>query len=113
MLFADPNAITQPFGDIVRTIGPALLELDISELSPNEISQFSEMLLNDEQLGSQHRRDIKSRLARVEPRPGALQQVPQQDVTAMTKGSRRLSPTQLLIGLIVIVCIIIAGWFGF
>ena len=113
LLFADPNAITQPFGDIVRTIGPALLELDISELSPNEISQFSEMLLNDEQLGSQHRRDIKSRLARVEPRPGALQQVPQQDVTAMTKGSRRLSPTQLLIGLIVIVCIIIAGWFGF
>ena len=113
LLFADPNAITQPFGDIVRTIGPALLELDISELSPNEISQFSEMLLNDEQLGSQHRRDIKSRLARVEPRPGALQQLPQQDVTAMTKGSRRLSPTQLLIGLIVIVCIIIAGWFGF
>ncbi len=113
LLFADPNAITQPFGDIVRTIGPALLELDISELSPNEISQFSEMLLNDEQLGSQHRRDIKSRLARVEPRPGALQQLPQQDVTAMTKGSRRLSPIQLLIGLIVIVCIIIAGWFGF
>ncbi|KJF95715.1 cell division protein DamX [Photobacterium angustum] len=113
LLFADPNAITQPFGDIVRTIGPALLELEISELSPNEISQFSEMLLNDEQLGSQHRRDIKSRLARVEPRPGALQQLPQQDVTAMSQGSRRLPPTQLLIGLIVIVCIIIAGWFGF
>ncbi|MCG3865345.1 MULTISPECIES: AAA family ATPase [unclassified Photobacterium] len=113
LLFAEPDAITQPFGDIVRTIGPALLELEISELSPNEISQFSEMLLNDEQLGSQHRRDIKSRLARVEPRPGALQQLPQQDVTAMSKGSRRLPPTQLLIGLIVIVCIIIAGWFGF
>ncbi|PSV30490.1 AAA family ATPase [Photobacterium sp. GB-72] len=113
LLFADPNAITQPFGDIVRTIGPALLELDISELSPNEISQFSEMLLNDEQLGSQHRRDIKSRLARVEPRPGALQQLPQQDVTAMSQGSRRLPPAQLLIGLIAIVCISIVGWFGF
>ncbi|KJG01293.1 AAA family ATPase [Photobacterium angustum] len=113
LLFADPNAITQSFDDIVRSIGPALLELEISELSPNEISQFSEMLLNDEQLGSQHRRDIKSRLARVEPRPGALQQLPQPDVTDMSKGSRRLPPTQLLIGLIVIVCIIIAGWFGF
>ncbi|EAR54599.1 hypothetical DamX-related protein [Photobacterium sp. SKA34] len=113
LLFADPNVITQPFGDIVRSIGPALLELEINELSPNEISQFSEMLLNDEQLGSQHRRDIKSRLARVEPRPGALQQFPKQDVTAMSKGSRRLPPTQLLLGLIVIVCIIIVGWFGF
>ena len=108
LLFADPNVITQPFGDIVRTIGPALLELEINELSPNEISQFREMLLNDEQLGSQHRRDIKSRLARVDPRPGALQ-----DVTAMSKRSRRLPLTQLLLGLIVIVCIIIVGWFGF
>ncbi|WP_318482481.1 AAA family ATPase [Photobacterium leiognathi] len=113
LLFAEPETIAKPLHDIAQVSGVALLELEISELSAEEVSQFSEMLLGDEQLGAYDRRELKERLSLSQPRPGALQQLPSSDnSTASLHSSPRLSPMKLLVGLVVLLLVTVVGWFG-
>ncbi|MBP2698680.1 AAA family ATPase [Photobacterium lucens] len=113
LLFAEPDTITKPLHDIAQVSGMALLELEISELSAEEVSQFSEMLLGDEQLGAFDRRELKERLSLSQPRPGALQQLPSSDNSmASPHSSPRLSPMKLLVGLVVLLFVTVVGWFG-
>ncbi|WP_305818196.1 AAA family ATPase [Photobacterium leiognathi] len=113
LLFAEPETIAKPLHDIAQVSGMALLELEISELSAEEVSQFSEMLLGDEQLGAYDRRELKERLSSSQPRPGALQQLPSSDnSTVSPNASPRLSPMKLLVGLVVLLFITVVGWFG-
>ncbi|WP_318491405.1 AAA family ATPase [Photobacterium leiognathi] len=113
LLFAEPETIAKPLHDIAQVSGMALLELEISELSAEEVSQFSEMLLGDEQLGAYDRRELKERLSSSQPRPGALQQLPSSDnSTVSSHSSPRLSPMKLLVGLVVLLFVAVVGWFG-
>ncbi|WP_060989487.1 SPOR domain-containing protein [Photobacterium leiognathi] len=113
LLFAEPETIAKPLHDIAQVSGMALLELEISELSAEEVSQFSEMLLGDEQLGAYDRRELKERLSSSQPRPGALQQLPSSDNSAVSPHtSPRLSPMKLLVGLVVLLFLTVVGWFG-
>ncbi|WP_318465105.1 AAA family ATPase [Photobacterium leiognathi] len=113
LLFAEPDTIAKPLHDIAQVSGMALLELEISELSAEEVSQFSEMLLGDEQLGAYDRRELKERLSSFQPRPGALQQLPSSDnSTVSPNASPRLSPMKLLVGLVVLLFLTVVGWFG-
>ncbi|WP_318481556.1 AAA family ATPase [Photobacterium leiognathi] len=113
LLFSEPDTIAKPLHDIAQVSGMALLELEISELSAEEVSQFSEMLLGDEQLGAYDRRELKERLSSSQPRPGALQQLPSSDnSTVSPNASPRLSPMKLLVGLVVLLFITVVGWFG-
>ncbi|WP_305816012.1 AAA family ATPase [Photobacterium leiognathi] len=113
LLFAEPETIAKPLHDIAQASGMALLELEISELSAEEVSQFSEMLLGDEQLGAYDRRELKERLSSSQPRPGALQQLPSSDNSMLSPNtSSRLSPMKLLVGLVVLLFVTVVGWFG-
>ncbi|PSW43515.1 AAA family ATPase [Photobacterium leiognathi] len=113
LLFAEPDTIAKPLYDIAQVSGMALLELEISELSAEEVSQFSEMLLGDEQLGAYDRRELKERLSSSQPRPGALQQLPSSDNSTFSPhSSPRLSPMKLLVGLVVLLFVTVVGWFG-
>ncbi|WP_318499163.1 AAA family ATPase [Photobacterium leiognathi] len=113
LLFAEPDTIAKPLHDIAQVSGMALLELEISELSAEEVSQFSEMLLGDEQLGAYDRRELKERLSSSQPRPGALQQLPSLDNSTVSPNtSSRLSPMKLLVGLVVLLFVTVVGWFG-
>ncbi|WP_305417030.1 AAA family ATPase [Photobacterium leiognathi] len=113
LLFAEPETIAKPLHDIAQVSGMALLELEISELSAEEVSQFSEMLLGDEQLGAYDRRELKDRLSSSQPRPGALQQLPSSDNSTLSPHtSPRLSPMKLLVGLVVLLLVTVVGWFG-
>ncbi|WP_318511981.1 AAA family ATPase [Photobacterium leiognathi] len=113
LLFAEPDTIAKPLHDIAQVSGMALLELEISELSAEEVSQFSEMLLGDEQLGAYDRRELKERLSSSQPRPGALQQLPSSDNSTVSPyTSPRLSPMKLLVGLVVLLFVTVVGWFG-
>ncbi|WP_318475004.1 AAA family ATPase [Photobacterium leiognathi] len=113
LLFAEPETIAKPLHDIAQVSGMALLELEISELSAEEVSQFSEMLLGDEQLGAYDRRELKERLSSSQPRPGALQQLPSSDNSTVSPHvSPRLSPMKLLVGLVVLLFVTVVGWFG-
>ncbi|WP_318506598.1 AAA family ATPase [Photobacterium leiognathi] len=113
LLFAEPETIAKPLHDIAQVSGMALLELEISELSAEEVSQFSEMLLGDEQLGAYDRRELKERLSSSQPRPGALQQLPSSDNSTVSPNtSSRLSPMKLLVGLVVLLFVTVVGWFG-
>ncbi|WP_318439577.1 AAA family ATPase [Photobacterium leiognathi] len=113
LLFAEPETIAKPLHDIAQVSGMALLELEISELSEEEVSQFSEMLLGDEQLGAYDRRELKERLSSSQPLPGALQQLPSLDNSTVSPNtSSRLSPMKLLVGLVVLLFVTVVGWFG-
>ncbi|GAD31026.1 sporulation related domain protein [Photobacterium leiognathi lrivu.4.1] len=113
LLFAEPETIAKPLHDIAQVSGMALLELEISELSAEEVSQFSEMLLGDEQLGAYDRRELKERLSSSQPIPGALQQLPSSDNSMVSQhSSPRLSPMKLLAGLVALLLVTVVGWFG-
>lgn len=109
LLLALPDTLSKPLAALAKQRGSSLLELTISDLSQEEVSQFSEMLLHDEQLGSQARRALKSQLSSVQPRPGALQQLPQQDVAPMTKRTASFSFLPWIIGGLLLITLVVGG----
>lgn len=104
VLFSVPGRLNKSLSQVSHGQAGAPLELEISPLAEPEVQTFVEVMVADEPLDAQGRRWYREQAARCLPLPGELIKLEAEGSCDMeTQDARRLSPTVMLVALIVLI----------
>ncbi|WP_299016857.1 AAA family ATPase [uncultured Photobacterium sp.] len=104
LLFSQSGRLDKCLSRVSHGQGLAPLELDITDLTAQEVQTFVEVIFASDRLDAQERRSLKDKAVASLPTPGALMQLQQMEPTNMAgSSSRKISPMALLVVLLTLV----------
>lgn len=104
LLFSQCGRLDKYLSQVSHGQGMAPLELEITDLTEQEVQTFVEVMFASEQLDANGRRVLRERALTTAPTPGALMQIDHTEQTNMAgSSSRKLSPMALLVVLLAFV----------
>jgi DamX protein len=112
LLFSQTGRLNKYLDQVSHGQGQMPLELEISDLTEQEVQTFVEVVLSSTVLDANGRRELKEKAALAEPKPRALMQLNNTDNNDMANSSSRtLSPLALLVVLLAILTAGVVFWF--
>ncbi|WP_064606122.1 AAA family ATPase [Photobacterium sp. J15] len=112
LLFSQSGKLDKYLSRVSHGQGQAPLELEITDLTEQEVQTFVEVIFASDRLDAPGRRSIKEKAAATAPTPGALMQLQQTEQTNMAgSSSRKISPMLLLVALLALVAAGVAFMF--
>lgn len=111
VLFAHRGELNQTLAHVAHGSGIIPVELDIDDLSQQEVMLFSDMLMTEDGIDAPCRRSLKQRLLMALPRPGVLHNLPQAEGITMNSNISNKPLLPIVIGGVIIV--LIAGGYFF
>jgi DamX protein len=112
LLFSQTGRLNKYLDQVSHGQGQMPLELEISDLTEQEVQTFVEVVLSSNVLDANGRRELKEKAALAEPKPRALMQLNNTDNNDMANSSSRiLSPLALLVVLLAILTAGVVFWF--
>ena len=111
VLFAHRGELNQTLAHVAHGSGIIPVELDIDDLSQQEVMLFSDMLMTEDGVDAPCRRSLKQRLLMALPRPGVLHNLPQAEGITMNSNISNKPLLPIVIGGVIIV--LIAGGYFF
>ncbi|PSW04861.1 SPOR domain-containing protein [Photobacterium lipolyticum] len=104
LLLSQPGRLNKYLDQVSHGQGQVPLELEISDLTEQEVQSFVEVMLSGDQLDANGRRALKEKAAATVARPGALMQLDHTESKDMTNSSSRiLSPAALFVVLLAVI----------
>ncbi|MDX1302587.1 SPOR domain-containing protein [Photobacterium sp.] len=111
LLLSQPGRLNKYLDQVSHGQGQLPLELEISDLTEQEVQSFVEVMLSGDQLDANGRRVLREKAATMAARPGALMQLDHTESKDMTHSSSRiLSPAALFIVLLAVVAAGLVFW---
>ncbi|MEH6532636.1 MAG: AAA family ATPase [Photobacterium frigidiphilum] len=111
LLFSQTGRLNKYLDQVSHGQGQMPLELEISDLTEQEVQTFIEVVLSSDALDANGRRELKEKAALAEPKPRALMQLNNTDNNMANSSSRTLSPLALLVVVLAILTAGIVFWF--
>jgi DamX protein len=111
LLFSQTGRLNKYLDQVSHGQGQMPLELEISDLTEQEVQTFVEVVISSDVLDANGRRELKEKAALAEPKPRALMQLNNTDNNDMANSSPRiLSSPALLVVLLVILSAGLVFW---
>ncbi|MGF1874283.1 AAA family ATPase [Photobacterium frigidiphilum] len=111
LLFSQTGRLNKYLDQVSHGQGQMPLELEISDLTEQEVQTFVEVVLSSDALDANGRRELKEKAALAEPKPRALMQLNNTDNNMANSSSRTLSPLALLVVVLAILTASVVFWF--
>ncbi|CAG18721.1 SPOR domain-containing protein [Photobacterium profundum] len=111
LLFSQTGRLNKYLDQVSHGQGQMPLELEISDLTEQEVQTFIEVVLSSDALDANGRRELKEKAALAEPKPRALMQLNNTDNNMANSSSRTLSPLALLVVVLAILTAGVVFWF--
>ncbi|PSV45761.1 SPOR domain-containing protein [Photobacterium indicum] len=111
LLFSQTGRLNKYLDQVSHGQGQMPLELEISDLTEQEVQTFVEVVLSSDALDANGRRELKEKAASAEPKPRALMQLNNTDNNMANSSSRTLSPLALLVVMLAILTAGVVFWF--
>ncbi|MGF1888789.1 AAA family ATPase [Photobacterium profundum] len=111
LLFSQTGRLNKYLDQVSHGQGQMPLELEISDLTEQEVQTFVEVVLSSDALDANGRRELKEKAALAEPKPRALMQLDNTDNDMANSSSRTLSPLALLVVVLAILTAGVVFWF--
>jgi DamX protein len=111
LLFSQTGRLNKYLDQVSHGLGQMPLELEISDLTEQEVQTFVEVVLSSDALDANGRRELKEKAASADPKPRALMQLNNTDNNMANSSSRTLSPLALLVVVLAILTAGVVFWF--